>query len=345
MKMKAALWYGPEEIRLEEIGVPEIGPDEVLVKIGAALTCGTDFKLFRRGHPVLVKSVPSLFGHEMAGTIVEKGRRVTGFDVGDGVVAANSAPCGECFFCVREQWNLCENLEFLNGAYAEYIRIPARIVQKNLYKIPVGVGFREAASTEPLACALHCFERVQLRPHETLCVIGAGPCALLFVQLGKMVGANVICLSRGEEKLAVAKKLGADHIVSVLENDFQKKVQQLSTGGRGPDAVIEVVGQSATWELAASIVRKGGRVWLYGGCAKGTSVTLDTHRVHYGEISLSGVFHHTPRHFAESLSLISQKKIDVATLISGQKKLAEIDQVFQKGVAENPLKIAILPLN
>ncbi len=343
MKMQAALWYGPEEIRLEEVSVPEIGPHEVLVKIGAALTCGTDFKLFRRGHAKLVKTIPSLFGHEMAGTIVEKGHEVTRFEVGDRVVAANSAPCDACFFCERDQRNLCENLEFLNGAYAEYIKVPAQIVEKNLYKIPPHLSFQEAASTEPLACALHCFEKVALKEAETLCIVGAGPCALFFVQLGKMVGAKVICMSRGEEKLAIAKKLGADHTVSTHENNFRDQIKSLTCGGRGPDVVIEVVGQPETWALSTQLVRKGGRVWLYGGCAKGTSVSIDTHKFHYEEMALAGVFHHTPHHFSSALTLISERKIAVAPLIAGEKKLCEINQVFHKGASDNPLKIAIVP--
>lgn len=343
MKMQAALWYGPEEVRLEEVEVPRIGPGEVLVKIGAALTCGTDFKLFRKGHALLVKNLPAPFGHEMAGTVVEVGKNVREFSVGDRVVAANSAPCDHCFFCQREQWNLCENLEFLNGAYAEFIRVPAQIVKRNLHRIPEGVSIRHAALTEPLACALHCFEKVLLKRTETLGIIGAGPCGLLFVQLAKLAGIQVICLGRGEEKLEVARRLGADHVVSTFQKDFKEEIRGLTMDARGPDVIIEVVGQPSTWELATEIVRKGGRVWFYGGCTKGTHVTLDTHRLHYNELSLSGVFHHTPAHVASALSLIAESKINASPLIAGEKRLADINQVFRKGVVENPLKIAIIP--
>src|SRR3990167_4817461 len=162
MKMQAALWYGPEDMRVQEVEVPQIGPDEVLVKIGVALTCGTDFKLFRQGHALLVKNLPSPFGHELAGTVTEVGSNVRNVKKDDRVVAANSAPCGDCFYCREQRLNLCEHLEFLNGAYAEYIRIPARIVRKNLYKIPDHLSFREAALTEPMACVLHCFDRLPL---------------------------------------------------------------------------------------------------------------------------------------------------------------------------------------
>lgn len=341
--MQAALWYGPEEIKLETIDVPVINAGEVLVKIGAALTCGTDFKLFRRGHALLVKNIPSPFGHELAGTIVEIGSQVKGFSIGERVVAANSAPCGECFFCGKSQPNLCENLEFLNGAYAEYISIPARIVQKNLYKIPDNLDFRYAAFAEPLACVLHCFERIALNAGDTLCVIGVGTCGLLFTQLAKLRGARVIAVGRSEEKLRVASQLGADATVSINEVGYRDKIRQWTTGEYGPDVVVEVAGQPTTWQLATELVRKGGQVWFYGGCAKGTEVALDTHRVHYDEIMCSGIFHHTPYYFKKSLELIVNQKINLGPLIQGEKRLSELHQVFQKGMTSNPLKLAIIP--
>lgn len=344
MRMKAALWYGPEEVRVEETEIPEVGRGEVLVKIGVALTCGTDFKLFRRGHALLVKKTPAPFGHEMAGTIAALGEGVSNFCLGERVVAANSAPCGDCFFCFRQQPNLCENLEFLNGAYAEYIRVPARIVSKNLYPIPNHVTFRDAALTEPLSCALRCIEEYPVTSRDTVLVIGAGPCGLLFVQLAKKTGAKVICIGRNLTKLEAAKNLGADHALSVLLSaNIEEEVRRLANNGYGPDLVIEAAGQQETWELACSLVRKGGRVSFYGGCSQGTKISLDTHRAHYEELSLHGVFHHTPDHFRRALTLISEGKIDVEHLIEGERKLSEINQIFRKKVAENPLKFAILP--
>ena len=153
--MKAIRYYAPQDIRYEYVEVKEPDDNEVLVKIKAALTCGTDIKTYRRGHPVLIKKVPSGFGHELAGIVEKVGKKVIGFEPGDRVVAANSAPCGKCFFCRRQEYNLCENLDLLNGAYAEYITIPQRIVEKNLLKIPTGLSFEKAAFTEPLANVVH----------------------------------------------------------------------------------------------------------------------------------------------------------------------------------------------
>lgn len=343
MKMRAALWYGPEQMKVEEIPVPQIGPGEVLVKVGTALTCGTDFKLFRQGHALLVKDIPSPFGHELAGTVAQVGAGVKNFKEGDRVVTANSAPCGHCFYCQLEKPNLCDNLEFLNGAYAEYIRIPARIVQKNLYKISDELSFRDAALSEPLSCVLHGLDHLPLRPNSSLCIIGAGTCGLLFAQLGKLYGVRVISVGRGEEKLRLAKKFGAEHIFSALEEGYEEAIRAVTPEGRGPDIVIDAAGRPATWELATRLVRKGGHVCFYGGCAKGTQVSLDTHRLHYDEITCAGVFHHTPKHFEKALGLIEAGKIDVDSLIVGQKSLSELGSIFQKGQSTNPLKIAIIP--
>ncbi|MBI3540626.1 MAG: zinc-binding dehydrogenase [Deltaproteobacteria bacterium] len=342
--MKAAFWYGPEDLRLIDAEIPQLGPSEVLVKIGVALTCGTDFKFFRRGHAVLAKTIPAPFGHEMAGTITAVAPDVQNFKIGDRVVASNSAPCGSCFFCLKDQMNLCENLEFLNGAFAEYIRIPRKIVEKNLYKLPDRLAFRDAASAEPLAAALHAIEQLQIMSGEVVCIIGSGPGGLMLVQLAKLKGARVICLARNSEKLELAQRLGADHIVSTLKvKDIQKEIREMSNGGRGPDIVIEAAGQPSTWELAVSLVRKGGRVSFYGGCQNDTSVTLDTHKIHYEQLQLSGVFHHTPHYFFEALNLIATGKIKIAPLIENEKRLSEITQVFRRNTQDTPLKVAIVP--
>src|SRR3954463_8140895 len=173
--MKAAILHGREDIRIEHVPVPEARPGELIVSVGAALTCGTDLKVFRRGYHARMIVPPALFGHELAGPVVEAGEGVTEFAPGDRVVALNSAPCGHCYFCERGQENLCDDLLFNNGAYAEFIRIPARIVAKNTLHIPDHVPLEHAALTEPLACAVHGFEDSRPHPGDTVAVIGGGP--------------------------------------------------------------------------------------------------------------------------------------------------------------------------
>ena len=196
MKMKAVRYYAPLDIRYEEVNVKEPAEGEVVVKVEAALTCGTDVKTLRRGHPLLIKEVPSGFGHEFSGTIFKLGDGVEGFNVGDRVVAANSAPCGECFFCRRGEENLCENLYLLNGAYAQYITIPRLIVEKNLIKIPDSLSFKKAAFCEPLANVAHGIGRTPIKPGDTVGVVGIGPIGLMFARLAKLKGAKVIAMGR-----------------------------------------------------------------------------------------------------------------------------------------------------
>ena len=204
--MKAILFYGPQDIRYENTMVKPLAEGEILVKVEAALTCGTDVKTFRRGHPVLIKNIPSGFGHEFAGIVEKVAEGVTNVKVGDRVVCANSAPCGECFHCKREEYNLCENLDLLNGAYAEYIVVPERIVKKNTLIVPDNLPFEKAAFCEPLANVVHGAERTDIKAGDTVGVIGIGPIGLMFARVAKLKGARVIVAGRNKEKLRLAEE-------------------------------------------------------------------------------------------------------------------------------------------
>src|SRR5215469_9944844 len=173
--MLAAMFYAPLDVRLEERPCPQPGPGEVLLQVAAATTCGTDLKTFRRGHPVLFQRTPAGFGHEVAGIVAATGAGVTRCTEGDAVVVANSAPCLNCFYCQRGRFSLCEDLLLLNGAYAEYLLVPARIVQQNLYRLPPATSFIAAALSEPLACALHGIAESDLHAGDTVAILGAGP--------------------------------------------------------------------------------------------------------------------------------------------------------------------------
>lgn len=283
--MKAVRFYAPQDIRLEEVETPKIGPDEILVKVEIALTCGTDVKMYRRGHP-LVKP-PLIFGHEFAGVVAEVGRNVTRFKEGQRVVAANSAPCNTCYFCKIRKPNLCERLlETLigfsvSGAYAEYVRVPASIVKQNTYELPNNVSFEEAVLLEPLACVVNGNAEANIKVGDTVVVIGAGPIGLMQVQLAKISGAkNVICTDLREERLKIAAEVGADTLINASKEDQLKRVEEV-TNGLGADVVIEAVGLPRTWELAVDMTRKAGTTILFGGCPSGTKITLDTRRIHY----------------------------------------------------------------
>src|SRR6476660_1110607 len=202
--MRAVLFYAPGDLRLVEAPLPKAGPGEVVVKIKAALTCGTDFKAYRQGHPVLLAHTPSPFGHEMAGIISEIGEGVTTLREGQRVVVLNSAPCDHCFFCEQGTPELCEHLALLNGAYAEYIRVPTQITRHNVHPLPEHSSFRAAALAEPFACALHAVDKMRIQPGETIAVIGAGNTARLLIFALKAAGARVLVTGRNPERLRLA---------------------------------------------------------------------------------------------------------------------------------------------
>ena len=345
MKMKAIMFYAPKDIRYEEVNVPEPNEGEVLVKVEAALTCGTDVKTYRRGHPVLIKKTPSGFGHEFSGTIAKLGENVEGFNVGDRVVAANSAPCGECFFCKKGEENLCENLELLNGAYAQYILIPKNIVQKNLIKIPENLPFKLAAFTEPLSNVVHGISRTPINKGDTVGVIGIGPIGLMFCALAKLKGAKVIAMGRNPLKLKLAKEFAhADEVIDLKKyNDPTEIILSMTEEKRGLDVAIECGGLPEIWESMFKIVRRGGCVHLFGGCASGTSVNIDTKRLHYDEVNIISVFHHTPKYFREALNLIATKQIDVEKLITKTLPLKYTKRALEMQQNGEAIKVLIEP--
>jgi L-iditol 2-dehydrogenase len=343
--MRAAVLYGKEDVRLESIPVPQIGPGELLVRVRTALTCGTDVKVFRRGYHAKMIVPPALFGHELAGDVAAVGEGVTRFRVGQRVVAANSAPCGECFFCKRRQPNLCEHLLFNNGAYAEYIRIPSRIVEVNTYEVPNHLRYQDAALIEPLACVLRGLDESYVRPGDTVAVLGLGPIGLMFVRMAKAVtGARVVAIARRQMQIDRAISLGASEGVLLTTPDDTTNQLRRCTDGRGADVVIEAIGQPEAWELATHLVRKGGVVNFFGGCPTGTKIGLDTQLLHYSEITCKASFHHTPDHIRRSLEVVAAGKVTADHLVNRQERLDNLLQVMRDLMSRNGhIKTAIIP--
>jgi len=345
-RVQAAVFYAIGDVRVEQIPDPVAGPGEVLVRIHRALTCGTDLKTYRRGHPTILQSVPTPFGHEFAGTIAGLGAGVdtNQWPLGMRVVAANSAPCHRCFYCRRGHLSLCENLEFLWGAYAEYIAIPAPIVAQNLYPIPDGLSFAAAALTEPLACAVHGVAETPIAVGDTVVVNGAGPIGLMFVRLATLRGARVICCDLSANRLAVAHELGAVETIDVSTIDDQvAAVRARTPEGRGADAAIEAVGLPEVWEKTVQMVRPGGIANLFGGAKGGTMFSLSTGQLHYGEVTVKGVFHHTPRHVETALRLLATGAVPAAPFLSGERPLASVIEALEATGKGNAVKYAIVP--
>jgi len=342
--MKAIVYYQPGDARLEDIPVPVPGPGELLVKVGTALTCGTDLKAYRRGHPNLFKTLPSPFGHEFAGTVAAVGAGVTRFQPGQRVVAANSAPCGMCFYCRIHRESMCENLEFLNGAYAEYIVVPERIVRRNTYPLPDHLSFAEAALVEPLACVVHGVDELAIGLGDTVVVNGAGPIGLMFVNLATLRGARVISCDLSDERLAAARHFGAVATINAAQvPDQVEAVRALTPAGRGADIAVEAVGLPEVWEKTVRMARKGGQILLFGGAKAGTSITIDTVLLHYSELTVKGVFHHTPRHVRLAFDLICRGAVRARDYITANKTLAETIAALELVGRQQGIKYAIVP--
>ncbi|MCQ2739566.1 MAG: alcohol dehydrogenase catalytic domain-containing protein [bacterium] len=343
--MKAVLFYGPQNIKYEETSIKPLSEGEILVKVEVALTCGTDVKTYRRGHPVLIKSVPSGFGHEFSGIVAKTGKGVENVKVGDRVVAANSAPCGECFYCKKEEYNLCENLDLLNGAYAEYIVVPERIVKKNTLILPDNLSFEKAAFCEPLANVVHGIERTNIEAGQSVGIIGIGPIGLMFARLAKLKGARVIVAGRNPIKLRLAEEFAeADEVVDLKKYSNPEKIfREFSDEKKGLDVVVECVGLPEIWELAFSCVRKGGTVHFFGGCKSGSTVSFDTTKIHYGDVKLMSVFHHTPKYFRQALDLIASGKVCVEKLITDTLPLEKVEYAMEQHIAGNAIKFLIKP--
>jgi L-iditol 2-dehydrogenase len=330
--MRAAVLHGKEIIRVEEVTSPPLKVGEVRVQIEAALTCGTDLKVFKRGYHARMLVPPTVFGHEFAGIISELAPDVTGWRAGERVVVANSAPCGECFYCRNQQENLCDNLLFLNGAYAKSIVIPARLVQKNLLRLKPETDFCDAALVEPLACVVQGVEDCHLQAGQRVLVIGAGPIGLMFVALARHLGCRVAVAGRGKKRLETAQRLGAELVLNV---DEQSGLVAAIPPGSIFDVVIEAVGKPETWEAAVRLVRKGGTVNFFGGCPSGTTVSLDTALIHYSNLTLVASFHHTPRTVRRALEYIEAGVVRSDDFVDGECSLSELPMLFRSMASGN----------
>ena len=340
--MKAQVFYGPGDLRFEDAPVPEPGPGEVVLRIEAALTCGTDVKTLRRGHPVMIPKVPTAFGHEFAGTVAAVGPDVAGVRPGDRAVAANSAPCGTCVACRRGRPNLCDDLLFVNGAYAEYIALPPRLVTENLVTLPPAADAARVAFAEPVACCLRAMDAAEARAGDTVVVLGHGPLGLLLGLMARAGGARVILAGKTGPRLERARGLGFAACVDVAQASDAVATVSEAAGG-DVRCVIEATGRPEAWEQAMAIAGKGGTVVFFGGCAPGTRVPLDTRRVHYEELRLLGVFHHTPGLIRRAVALLADGTLDPAPLVTHEMGLCDVPRALELMSRGEALKVLIRP--
>jgi len=332
--MKAAVLYGKEDVRIEQVPERPLVIGEVRIHIKAALTCGTDLKVFRRGYHAKMIVPPAVFGHELAGIISEVHPTVLDWQIGQRVVVANSAPCGHCFYCQRNQENLCDDLLFLNGAYAQSIVVPQRLVERNLLRLQSETRFEDAALTEPLACVVHAVDETNLTTGERVLIIGSGPIGLMFARLATHSGCTVTVAGRGGTRLNSAQRLGAAQTIDVGPTaDAMAAIRE--SGNTSFDVVIEAVGKPETWEAAVHLARKGGRVNFFGGCPAGTSVSLDTGLIHYSSLKLLASFHHTPKTIRKALQLIENGIIQGTDFVDGACHLDALPSLFKSMATGN----------
>ncbi len=346
--MLAAILHGQEDLRLETVPDPTPGPGEIVIAVGAATTCGTDLKVWRRGGHARMLKPPALFGHEAAGTIAAIGSGVTHWQIGDRVVPNNSAPCGKCFFCDRQEYSLCKDLLFNNGTFAQYLKVPAPIVTQNLLRIPDGLDFAMASMTEPLACVLHGVARSNAKAGDRIVLFGDGAIGLMFVAAlaaGYHVGvpSEIIVFGGSPQRLEIATQLGATQTFLHRQvEDIPALVKSL-TDGWGADIVIEATGVPSAWECAIACARPGATVNLFGGCPRDTTISVNTEQLHYNELTLKGVFHNTPAFVRSALDFIARGEAPLELLLSDHQPLQNLGQVFADMRDRQVIKVAMLP--
>ncbi|MBX8937658.1 zinc-binding dehydrogenase [Enterococcus gilvus] len=321
--MKAAVLNEANDLQIMTLDKPKAGPGEIIMEVRSALTCGTDVKTFKRGHPTIPFGGNKVaFGHEGSGIVHEIGKGVEKFKVGDRIAAHNTAPCHSCYYCQVGDYSMCDDLKQMRGTWAEYVRIPAELVQETVFHLPNELSFRQAALLEPLACAVYGVDLSEIQLGDLVVVNGCGPIGLMMMKCAKLKGATTIACDFTDIRLDTAKKLGADYIVDLKKTSDQvDAVRQLTPFGRGVDVAIEATGVPEVWEKNMMMARKGGMVMEFGGCKPGTTITVDTKLLHYSQLTVKGVYHTTPKHVGMAFELIKRGEFPEDVLINDSYSL------------------------
>lgn len=337
--MSALVLEAPGEIRLRSLPIPEPGPGDLVIRVEAATTCGTDLKAYLRGHPQI--PMPGPFGHEYAGVVAAAGKDAP-FSEGDAVMGVHSAPCQSCAWCRRGQENLCESIMATKvlGSYAPYLLIPERIARLNVFPKPAAIAFERASLLEPLACVAQGLMNVGLdslrgHPKSKVLVLGPGAVGLMFVAALRSLGIDDLTLAgRNRKRLAVGERLGA-RTVSFDDLD--------ALANPGFDLVVECTGSVEVWERSLSFARRGGKVVLFGGCPSGSNASFDTSKLHYGQVDLISPFHFGTEAVRTARDWLLDRKLVLEPLLSGERSLEEGPQVFEDLRQGNGIKYVFRP--
>jgi len=340
--MRVAMYYNNQDVRLEEMPVPQVGPGEVLMRVAASGICGTDLLEWYRLH-----KAPLVLGHEVAGEIVTIGEGVGHYKEGDRICAAHHVPCNTCRYCLSGHHTVCETLRQTNfdpGGFAEYVRLPRINVEQGIFPLPDIVSFEEATFVEPLACVLRGQKLAQLRPGQTVLVIGSGVAGLLHMQLARTSGVDyIIATDIIDYRLETARKLGAD--VAVHAKEYTQAYLRQATGGRLADLVIICSGAALAISQALESVERGGTVLFFAPTEPGVSVPISVNDLFWrSEITLTSSYGGSPGDYAAALELIQTGKIRVREMITHRLGLAETSLGFKLvAQAQDSLKVIIEP--
>lgn len=337
--MKAAVLHNPQDMRIEEVPVPEIAEHEVLIATKRCGICGTDPHIFRGHFPV---PTPLIQGHEFSGEVVQVGSAVKNVKVGDRVTADINISCGTCFFCRSGQKLFCNDIVQLgvhtNGAFAEYVKAPA----SNVYLIPDGMTWEEAAYIEPLACAIRGQEQAKITMGSTVAIIGAGPMGLVHAQLAKLNGATKVIISEmNPTRIEKAKQLGADHVIDAANQDPVQAVFDL-TEGRGADFVIEAVGAIPTYQQAFQMVRRGGVLVVYGAAPAHATMEIKPFEIYSKELTIVASYAGTYNTWSKAINMISSKRFNPNDIISKTIPLEQVvDGIQEAANNKDTIKIIV----
>ena len=340
--MKRAELLRPGHMELRDVAQPIPGAGEVVVRIEAALTCGTDIKTYQRGHPKI--PLPAPLGHEFAGVISAVGPGVERFREGDAIACTPTAPCGLCRLCLRGHDSLCPQAvgRIVLGAFAEFITVPAHVVQSNMFERPATLTAERAAVLEPLSCVVHGADRLQLERAERVIIVGDGPIALLFGQVAQLRGAGEVMLfGKHGIRLRAAEAVGLT-AVDTGDADIRAVTQDL-TDGVGADVVVECVGRPELWEAAFDCVAPAGELLAFGGCAAGTRASFDTYRLHYEEVDVKAAFHYGRADVRRAYDLLLDGDVNAEVLITHHEPLERLQDALDRVIAREAIKVAVHP--
>jgi threonine dehydrogenase-like Zn-dependent dehydrogenase len=347
--MRAAVYHGPHDVRLEEVERPQPGPGEAVMRIRAASICATDLRIFNHGHFKIREGTARILGHELAGEIVAEGEEVMGLTSGMRVALAPNVGCGSCWECVQGYNNLCPGYDAfgitLDGGFAEYMRITAPAIQQgNVVEIPEGLSFEEAALGEPLSCCFNAQQACHLAPGETLVVMGAGPLGLMHLLLARYSGAGQVIVSEVQEGRArQADAFGADLVVDPRKQDLREVVLE-ATGGRGADVVMVAVGSAELQEQGVELAARHGRVNFFAGLAAGRErARVNSNWIHYGQVTVTGTTGSNRRQYRQTMRMLGPGRLSLQALVTARRPLEEIEEALADAVSGEQLKVVVVP--